>query len=274
MTLFEQYLRSTPPRMHSTQGWMKYQKANAGAYDSAAPLRRRASRPLTFRELYGCTIDGTGKLGFDEMVRHGGNVFVNGRQFPECLEDSDPSPQHEVTSTDREPVDHEGFPSNRAPPFGKFDEPRERRIEEPKMAQDPIQSERQRRAMGAAASGNSRLGISPEVGRRFLHGDQIETELPSERTREPATVRAGQQGEQAEHEDEPQDEKLIRRVLKKLGFEDDAVEEAIARDRAGRRRMAGDRALARGGSSAFYRVFPEARGLTDGLPAFTPRVLW
>jgi hypothetical protein len=265
LNLFKEYVANTPRPLQSTRGWSKYLRANAGpagAYDAA--LRRRKTLP-TFEQMYGVRLGPRGEtIALDQ---HGNGPPPGPMHEDEHLRGESghapPDGRGDRPSSDAEPVDHEGYPSGRAPPFGPHDEPR--------MAQDPIQSERQRRAMGAAASGHSRLGIPPSVGERFLHGDQIETELPSERTREPATVRAGQQGDQAEHEDEPQDEKLIRRVLKKLGFEDDAVEEAIARDRAGRRRMAGDAALSR---RSFYQMFPEARGLADGLPAFVPRVLW
>jgi hypothetical protein len=221
-----------------------------GAYDAAPPRRARLQ---SFEEVYRVRLGPKGEtiaLDQHDPQRDGPLLF-----------DRDPPPQR-LVETDAEPTDHEGFPANRAPPAGLHDEPR--------LAQDPIQSERQRRAMGAAASGHSNLQIPKSVGERFLHGDQVEVELPSERTREPESVRAGQQGgDQEQHLDEPQDEKLIRRVLKKLGFEDDAVEEAIARDRAGRRRMAGDAALS---GRSFCATYPDARSLVDGLPAFTPKV--
>jgi hypothetical protein len=221
-----------------------------GAYD-AAPRRR--ARLQSFEEVYRVRLGPRGEtIALDQHDPQ--------RDGPLQL-DEDPSPQRLVTTTD-EPTDHEGFPANRAPPAGLHDEPR--------LAQDPIQSERQRRAMGAAASGHSNLQIPKSVGERFLHGDQVEVELPSERMREPESVRAGQQGGD-EHEDEPEDEKLIRRVLTKLGFKASDIDDAIAHDRAGRQRIAGDAALSK---RSFYATYPEARSLSAGLPAFTPRVLW
>jgi hypothetical protein len=246
------------PASWATKGGVASAYYERMALDAKPRSTSRSSRPKSFEEFYNIRVDDRGRvLALDQVVRRGGNIVHENGQEPEVMVDAEPPAGQEIRG--------------RAPPWGPNDLPAQRSVTEPKMGMDPVQSERQRRAMGAAASGNSRLGISPEVGRRFLHGDQIETELPSERTREPATVRAGQQGDQAEHEDEPEDEKLIRRVLSKLGFNERDVREAIARDRAGRRRMAGDAALSR---RSFFATYPEARGLADGLPAFTPRVLW
>jgi hypothetical protein len=245
MTLFEQYLRSTPPRMHSTQGWVKYQKANAGAYDSAASLKNarlieRPSSPFrykSFEETYGVRLGPRGEtiIALDQMERRGGNVVVNGREYPECLEDASPLPQPEVATTDNQP-DH--GQKGQAPPWGEHDEPRYGR-EEP---------------------------MEP-------HGDQIEAELPSERMREPESVARGQQGEdQEEHEDREQDQKLIDEHITKLV-------KALARDRA-RRRAAKDQgppsfpgrpsafegspnAKLAGDSASFLRMYPDAARLTS-----------
>jgi hypothetical protein len=271
LNLFKEYVTNTPARLQSTKGWTGYLKANsgpAGAYD-AKPARRLPS----FREMYGCSIDGTGKLAYDQMERRGGNVIVNGRAYPECLEDADPTAQAQVETTDAQP-DH--GQKGQAPPWGPHDEPRHQRVEEPRQAFDPPVSEAQRKAMGAAASGHSNLGIPRSVGEKFLHEDAALGE-----------IEAGQQGretgpevwertrgrDQEEHLDEPQDEKLIRRVLRKLGFKSSDIDEAIARDRRSRRRMAGDRALAR---RSFHQMFPDAERLASqpgsGAVTIVPRV--
>jgi hypothetical protein len=43
----------------------------------------------------------------------------------------------------------------------------------------PVKSEAQRRAMGAAAGGNSTLGISKKVGKRFLKETPRGKKLPA-----------------------------------------------------------------------------------------------
>jgi hypothetical protein len=232
------------------------------ALDSAANLKPRASspsrrtRPVSFEEMYGVRIGPRGEtiaLDQHDPQRDGPLLF-----------DRDPPPQHLVTTTD-EPVDHEGYPVNRAPPFGKFDEPRRDREEpmEPhRMATDPPTSARQERAMRAAEHGTGKLGIPPHVAREFLGDD--DPQVPAT----PSTISQGQQGGD-QHEDQPEDERLIRRILTKLGFKESDIDEAIARDRVGRRQIAGDAALSR---RSFYATYPEARGLTDGLPAFAPTV--
>jgi hypothetical protein len=272
LNLFRTYVSDTPARLQSTRGWTNYLKANsgpAGAYD-AKPGRRL----LSFEEMYRTRIDSHGRiLALDQMERRGGNVIApNGQPCPEVLEDSDPSPQREVETTDAEPVDHEGYPSGRAPPWGPHDEPRHQRVTEPRMATDPSTSEAQAKAMYAAREGRSTLGIPKSVGEHFV--GKADAAL--------GTVTHGQQGAEVgpedwettrgrdqAHEDEPQDEQLIRRVLTKLGFKGSDIDDAIARDRAGRRRMAGDAALYR---RSFHSMYPEARSLTDGLPAFAPTV--
>ena len=142
------------------------------------------------------------------------------------------------------------------------------------MASEPPVSEAQRKAMGAAASGHSNLGIPREVGERFLHEDAALGEIETgQQGREvgPELWERTRGRDQEEHLDEPQDEKLIRRVLRKLGFKSADIDEAIARDRRGRRRMAGDRALARRSFNQMY----DAERLTShgsGAMVITPRV--
>jgi hypothetical protein len=269
VNLFKTYIANTPARLQSGPGWSKYLKANsgpAGAYD-AKPGRRLPS----FRELYGCTIDGTGKLAYDQKQR--GQVYdPNTGEECNLLTDEDPPVQREVETTDNQP-DHGEM--GRAPPWGPHDEPRHQRVEEPRQAFDPPVSEAQRKAMGAAASGHSNLGIPREVGERFLHEDAALGEIETgQQGREvgPELWERTRGRDQAEHEDQREDEKLIRRVLSKLGFKANDIEEAIARDRRGRRRMAGDRALAR---RSFHQMFPDAERLTShgsGAVAFVPKV--
>ena len=189
--------------------------------------------------------------------------------------------QHLVETTDAEPPDGHGS-HGRAPPAGPFDEPCQQRVQEPRLATDPPTSERQARAMHAAAEGRSALNIPKSVGEHFV--GKADAALGS--------VEAGQQGaeygpqtweasrgrDQA-HPDEEQDEELfdrrLRQFLNRLNLPPAVIEEAIAGDRAkraaDRRRMAGDAALSR---RSFHNMYPDARGLTDGLPAFTPRPLW
>ena len=270
LKLFRQYNNNTPHALKSGRGWGKYFKENAarpvGAYD-AKPAR---SRSPTFAEV--CKY---GRMAFDaEFERRGGNVIgPSGRPTPECLEDADPAPQHEVETTDAEPPDGHGI-HGRAPPAGPYDEPRSQRVQEPRMASEPPVSEAQRKAMGAAASGHSNLGIPREVGERFLHEDAALGEIETgQQGREvgPELWERTRGRDQEEHLDEPQDEKLIRRVLRKLGFKSADIDEAIARDRRGRRRMAGDRALARRSFNQMY----DAERLTShgsGAMVITPRV--
>jgi len=288
---FQQYCAVTPVHQQSTASWSKYFNARtAGALDAKPKLKpapqRRPSRMPDFYETYGVRPGekiGGGMALDAEMVRRGGNVVMNGREYPECLEDADPSAQAQVESTDREPVDESGHPAGRAPPWGKHDLPAQRSVTEPNptLATDPPVSERQRKAMGAAASGHSNLEIPKSVGERFLHEDAAL-----------GTITHGQQGAEAgpeewettrgrdqQHPDEEQDEELfdrrLRQFLKRLNLPPAVIEEAIAGDRAkraaDRRRMAGDAALSR---QSFFKLFPEARGLSAGLPAFTPKVLF
>jgi hypothetical protein len=280
LNLFKEYVTNMPARLQSGPGWSKYLRENsgpAGAYDAALRQRRLPS----FREMYGCSIDGTGKLAYDaDFERRNGNIVSRqtGKEFPECLTDEDPRPQAEVETTDAEPPDGHGI-HGRAPPTGPFDRPRRDREEpmEPHhMATDPPTSEAQAKAMYAAREGRSTLGIPKSVGEHFV--GKADAAL--------GEIETGQQGrevgpelwertrgrDQEEHLDEPQDEKLIRRVLRKLGFKAADIDEAIARDRRGRRRMAGDRALAR---RSFHHMFPETERLEShgsGAVAFTPRV--
>jgi hypothetical protein len=268
VALFRQFVRTTPAAQHSTAAWSRYHNAHTrGAYD-AAPRPAPTRRLLSFSEMYGIAMDQTNTSS------------IAGQ--PQVMEDHDPTPQREVESTDREPTDGGGYPSGRAPPMGKYDEPVRQR-----MATDPPVSEAQRKAMGAAASGHSTLGIPRSVGEHFLH-DQVEAELPSERMREPPTVARGQQGVDQEHADAPEDDALIARVLHRLGFSAPDIDKAIARDR--RRRAARDQGpvpfkgmpsafagspkLA-GDSASFLRMYPDAVRLTShgsGGPPITPKV--
>jgi hypothetical protein len=172
---------------------------SAGAHDSKpkpkpkpARVGMDAANARSFLEWYpeAARLKRVGGFAYDaEMVRRNGNVVApSGREFPECLEDADPSVQAQVESTDREPVDETGHPAGRAPPWGKHDLPAQRSVTEPNptLATDPPVSERQRKAMGAAASGHSNLGIPREVGERFLHEDAAL-----------GTVTHGQQGAEA-----------------------------------------------------------------------------
>jgi hypothetical protein len=248
--------RAYLPASWATRGGVATAYYDRMALDAKPRSMSRSSRPKSFEEFYNIKVDGHGRvLALDQHdpQRDGPLLF-----------DRDPPPQHLVTTTD-EPVDHEGYPVNRAPPFGKFDEPRRDREEpmEPhRMATDPPTSARQERAMRAAEHGTGRLNIPPHVARECLGDD--DPQVPAT----PSTISQGQQGGD-QHEDQPEDERLIRRVLTKLGFKSDDIDDAIARDRAGRRRMAGDAALSR---RSFYATYPEARGLTDGLPAIAPTV--
>jgi hypothetical protein len=280
---FQQYRAVTPAHQQSTASWSRYFNARSGGALDAKPKPKprstsrspqpRPSRMPDFYETYGVRPGEKigGGMAFDQMERRGGNVIApNGQPCPEVLEDE---AQHLVETTDAEPPDGHGI-HGRAPPAGPFDEPRQQRVQEPRLATDPPTSERQARAMHAAAEGRSTLNIPKSVGEHFV--GKADAALGS--------VEAGQQGSEVgpegwettrgrdqAHEDEPEDEKLIRRVLSKLGFKSGDIDEAIARDRASRRRMAGDAALS---GRSFHNMYPEARGLTDGLPAFTPRPLW
>jgi hypothetical protein len=269
LKLFKQYNNNTPHALKSARGWGKYFKENAarpvGAYD-AKPAR---SRNPTFAEV--CKY---GRMAFDaEFERRGGNVIgPSGKETPECLEDADPAAQAEVESTVDNQPDHGA--KGAAPPWGEHDEPRHERVTEPRQAFDPPVSEAQRKAMGAAASGHSRLGIPREVGERFLHEDAALGEIETgQQGREvgPELWERTRGRDQAEHEDQREDEKLIRRVLTKLGFKASDIDEAIARDRRGRRRMAGDRALAR---RSFNQMYDAERltGHGSGAMVITPRV--
>jgi hypothetical protein len=269
LKLFRRYDRDTPHALKSGRGWGKYFKENAappvGAYD-AKPAR---SRNPTFDEV--CKY---GRMAFDaDFERRGGNVIgPSGKETPECLEDADPAAQAEVESTDNQP-DH--GPKGAAPPWGKHDEPRHAEPMEPNpnMGFDPY-TERQRRAFGAAVGGHSALGIDPDFARRALHEDAaLETVTHGQQGAEHGPEGWERtRGRDQEHEDEPEDERLIRKVLRKLGFKASDIDEAIARDRRSRRRMAGDRALAR---RSFHQMFPDAERLTShgsGAVAFTPKV--
>jgi hypothetical protein len=285
LNAFRTYLRDTPARAQSTQGWTRYLQAHggpAGAYD-AKPGRRLP----TFRELYGCTIDGTGKLAYDaEFERRGGNVIgPSGRPTPECLPtDEDPPPQHEVESTsDAEPPDGHG-PHGRAPPWGPNDLPTNRSVTEPNpnIATDPY-TEQQRKAFGAAA------GIDPDFARRALHEDAaLETITHGQQGREvgPEDWERTRGRDQAEHEDREQDEQLIDEHLTKLL-------KAIARDRSRRRaakdqgpppfegrpsgftgvegaRLVGEGKRMAGDSRSFHATYPHTEQLLSGVPAVTP----
>jgi hypothetical protein len=293
LNTFRAYLRDTPARAQSTQGWTNYLRANAGpagAYD-AKPGRRL----LSFEEMYRTRIDGHGRiLALDQMERRGGNVIApNGQPCPEVLEDSDPSPQREVETTDAEPKDHEGYPSGRAPPWGPHDEPRHQRVQEPHMATDPPTSEAQAKAMYAAREGRSTLGIPKSVGEHFVgkskdaaletvtHGQQGAEHGPEdwERTR----------GRDQEHEDRDEDEALIAKVLERLGYSSLHVQKAIA-DRARKARDQGppsfpgrpsafegsEHGKLAGDSASFVRMYgSDVTRLTShgsGAVAFTPKV--
>jgi hypothetical protein len=221
-----------------------------GAYDAAAKPRRRvlrlrsSSRNATFAEV--CQ---HGRMAFDDnFMRRNGNIIApSGKEIPECLEDASPLPQPEVESTADNQPDH--GPKGAAAPWGEHDMPRYGR-EEP---------------------------MEP-------HGDQVEAELPSERTREPATVRAGQQGGDQEHADRGEDEAQIARVLERLGYSSPEVRKAMG-DRVRKARDQGPpvfpgRPSAFAGSEhgklagdsrfAFLGRFSE---LAQGQPAITPKAL-
>jgi hypothetical protein len=258
------------PASWATKGGVASAYYDRMAMDAKLVERPRtgSTRSPTFAEV--CKY---GRMAFDaEFERRGGNVIgPSGKETPECLEDADPAPQREVESTDNQP-DH--GPKGAAPPWASHDEPRHAEPMEPNpnMGFDPY-TERQRRAFGAA-SHNGKLGIDPDFARRALHEDaalgEIETGQQGREVGPELWERT--RGRDQEHEDERQDEKLIRRVLRKLGFKSSDIDEAIARDRRGRRRMAGDRALAR---RSFHQMFPDAERLTShgsGAVAFTPKV--
>jgi hypothetical protein len=278
----------------STASWSRYFNARTGgAFDQKPrpkPKRTQvgmdAAGTKSFYDLY----PEARRLAHDaEMERHGGNVIApSGRPCPEVLEDSDPLPQH-LVETDAEPTEA-GYPSGRAPPWGKHDLPAQRSVTEPNptLATDPPVSERQRKAMYSAVRGESKIGIPQSVGRHFIE-DQIAAELPSEERHSAQSVAPGQQGEdQEEHADREQDEQLIGEHITRLV-------KALARDRARRRaakdqpptfsgrpsapmgsehaKLAGDRALSRG--SSFYQLFPEAERLEShgsGAMLITARV--
>jgi hypothetical protein len=219
--------------------------------------------------MYGCYTDEHGRIAYDQK----GSEFDPNTGFTyNLLCDADPPEQRFVESTGGdEPVDATGHPAGRAPPWGKHDLPPGRSVTEPRMATDPPTSARQERAMRAAEHGTGRLNIPPHVAREFHD--------PAPAT--PSTISQGQQGGDQEHLDKEQDEELIdrrlRQLLKRLKFSPSVIEETVAEDRARRaadrrRRMAGDRALAR---RSFHHMFPETERLEShgsGAVAFTPRV--
>jgi len=260
LNTFRAYLRDTPARMQSTQGWTSYLKATgvAGAYDSARPQRQRSSsRPMSFREMYHSSIDDRGRIAYDQK---GSEFDPNTGLTYNLLCDEDPRPQAEVETTDAEPPNGHGI-HGRAPPAGPYDEPRQQRVQEPRLAQDPY-TEQQRKAFGAAAGGHGQLGIDPDFARRALHEDAALGE-----------IEAGQQGREVgpedwqrtrgrdqEHIDEEQDQALIdqrlTKLLQRLDLDPKTISQAVARDR---RRRAADRARrARDQGPEPFKGMPEA----------------
>jgi hypothetical protein len=295
LNLFKDYVTNTPARLQSTKGWTGYLRANSGptgAYDAA--LRR--NKLVSFEQMYGVRLGPRGEtIALDQ---HGDPPP------PRMHLDADPPPQH-LVETDAEPPIDEHEIRGRAPPWGPSDLPARRSVTEPNpnIATDPPVSEAQRRAMGAAASGHSRLGIPQSVGEKFLHEDAALGEIETgQQGREvgPEDWERTRGRDQAEHEDHEQDEAMIARVLNRLGFSAPDVEKAIARDRkrraADRARKAKDqgpepfegmpqgfkgvegaRLVGEGrrfgsDSASFVRMYPHAAELTQGQPAITPRV--
>jgi hypothetical protein len=276
VNLFKTYIANTPARLQSGPGWSKYLKANsgpAGAYD-AKPGRRLPS----FEELYRVRLGPRGEtIALDQH---------NPQRDGPLQVDADPPPQHLVETDAEPPVEHEI--RGRAPP--PHDEPAGRGVREPDttMGLDPPTSEAQRKAMGAAASGHSNLGIPREVGERFLHEDAaLETVTHGQQGAEvgPEDWERTRGRDQA-HEDREEDEALIAKVLERLGYSSPHVQKAIA-DRARKARDQGPlpfpgrpsafegspHGKLAGDSASFARMYgAHAAELMSGQPAITPRV--
>jgi hypothetical protein len=146
--------------------------------------------------------------------------------------------------------------------------------------------------MQASLHGHSELGIPRSVAEKVLH-DQIATELPSELTRTATSVASGQQGGKISEA-----ERTLSQLAEQHGMSTGNIVKTIlmarhdraeATDRARRARDQGPETfrgmptgyrgtpgavLAGDARRSFFNTFPEAKGLADGLPAFTPKVLW